>query len=67
VLTALGAHAAGFATAWRCLGFLVCRGYSNPIISTGHINVDIGAGASANLDRINSGSWYHCSPIGIYH
>jgi len=23
-LTALGAHAAGFAAAWRCLRFLVC-------------------------------------------
>ena len=72
----------------------ICRGCSNPVISTGHTSVDIGV--SANLEVVdkfcylgdmlsvdgdadaavearirigwkNSGSSYHCLPIGIYH
>jgi len=59
----------------------ICRGCSNPVISTGHTSVDIGA--SANLEVVDkfcylgdmfnvdgdadAGSWYHCLPIGIYH
>ena len=76
----------------------ICRGCSNPVISTSHTSVDIGASANLevvdtfcyigdmlsvdadadaavearirigwNMDGINSGSWYHCLPIGIYH
>jgi len=72
----------------------ICRGCSNPIISTGHTIVDIGATANlevvdkfcylgdmlsvmempmrlwrpeSKLDGINSGSRYHCLPVGIYH
>ena len=72
----------------------ICTGCSNPVTSTGHTSV--GIGASANLELVfkfsylgdmlsvdgdadaavearirigwkNSGSSYHCLPIGIYH
>jgi len=79
---------------YKVMRSFICRGCSNPVISTGHTSVDIGA--SANLEVVdkfcylgdmlsvdgdadaavkgqnpnawnNSGSWYHCLPIGIYH
>jgi len=79
---------------YKVMKSFICRGSSNPVISTGHTSVDIGA--SANLEVVdkfcylgdmmsvdgdadaaveaririglkNSGSWYHCLPIGIYH
>ena len=80
---------------YKLMKSFICRDCSNPVISTGHTSVDVGA--SANLEVVdkfcylgdmlsvdgemlmqlwrpesesdgrNSGSWYHCLPIGIYH
>ena len=82
---------------YKLMRSFICRGCSNPVISTGHTSVDFGASANlevvdkfcylgdmlsvdgelemlmqlwrpeSELDGINSGSWYHCLPIGIYH
>jgi len=86
---------------YKVMRSFVFRGCSNPVISTGHTSVDIGASPNLEvvdkfcylgdmlsvdgdadaavearirigwnkfeLDGINSGSWYHCLPIGIYH
>jgi len=82
---------------YKVMRSFICRGCLNPVISTGHISVDIGASTNlevvdkfcyvgdmlsvdgelemlmqlwrpeSELDGINSGSWYHCLPIGIYH
>ena len=30
-------------------------------------DADAAVEARIELDGINSGSWYHCLPIGIYH
>jgi len=78
---------------YKVMRSFICRGCSNPVISTGHTSVDIGASANlevldkfcylgdmlsvdgdadaavqseSELDGINSGSWYHCLPVGIY-
>ena len=78
---------------YKVMKLFICRGCSNPVISTGHTSVDIGASANlevvdnfcylddmlsvdgdadtvrpeSELDGINSGSLYHCLPVGIYH
>jgi len=31
------------------------------------VDGDADAAVEARLDGINSGSWYHCLPIAIYH
>jgi len=82
---------------YKVMRSFICRGCSNPVTSTSHTSVDIGASANlesvdkfcyvgdmvsvdgdlemlmqlwrpeSELDGINSGSWYHCMQIGIYH
>ena len=79
---------------YKVMTSFICRGFSNPVISTGHTSVVIGANANlevmdkfcylgamlsvdgdadaawrpeSELDGINSGTWYHCLPIRIYH
>ena len=63
---------------YKVMKSFICRSYSNPVISTGHTNVDIGANANLEvvdtfcylgdmLSGINSLSWYHCLQIRIYH
>ena len=78
---------------YKVMKSFICRGCSNPVISTGHTSVDLGASANlevldkfcylgdmlsvdgdadgrwrpeSELDGINSDSWYHCLPTGIY-
>jgi len=78
---------------YKVMNSFICRGCLNPVTSTGHTSVDIGASANlelvekfcylagdmwmemlmqmwrpeSELDGMNSGSWYHCLPIGIHH
>jgi len=79
---------------YKVMRSFICRGCSNPVVSTGHTSVNIGASANLEvvdkfcylgymlsvdgdadaavearikLDGINSSTWYHCLPIGIYH
>jgi len=79
---------------YKVMKSFICRGCSNPVISTCHTSVDIGVSANleavdkfcylgefwvwmemmmqpwrpeSELDGINSGSWYHCLPMAIYH
>jgi len=41
---------------YKVMKSFICRGCSNPVISTGHTSVDIGA--SANLDVVDK---FYCS------
>jgi len=64
---------------YKVMRSFICRGCLTPVLSTDHTSVDIGAlgdklwmemlmqlwRPESRLDRISSGSWYHCLPIGM--